>query len=95
MKVFVILIAFFFSSASIAQCVLPNQDGSLIFTADTVQSCSGYWLIPSSEYSAYLSVVEVSASDFSAAFMWGFGVVVLFSGLVYPVGLAKRLISKL
>ena len=95
MKVFVILIAFFFSSASIAQCVLPNQDGTLIFTPDTVQSCTGYWLIPSTEYSAYLSVVEVTAADFSSAFLWGFGVVVLFGGLVYPVGIAKRLISKL
>lgn len=95
MKVFVILIAFFFSSASIAQCVLPNQDGTLVFTPDTVQSCTGYWLIPSSEYSAYLSVVELDAADFTTAFLWGFGVVVMFSGLAYPVALAKRLIGKI
>lgn len=95
MKVLAALIAFLFSSNSIAQCVLPDQGGSLIFTADTVQSCTGYWLIPASEYSAYLSVVEVSAADFTTAFLWGFGVVIMFAGLAYPVAIAKRLIGKI
>jgi hypothetical protein len=95
MKLFAVLIALFFSGFSVAQCVAPNPDGSLLFTADTVQSCSGYWLIPASEYSAYLSVVEINAADYSTAFLWGFGVVIMFSGLAYPVAIAKRLIGKI
>ncbi len=82
------------SAASNAQCVLPGQDGTLIFTADTAANCAGYWLIPASEYSAYLSSVEITASEITEAFTWGFGTVVLLSGLAYQVSIALKIVRK-
>lgn len=84
-----------FSTFTNAQCALPQQDGTLIFTADTASTCAGYWLIPATEYSAYLSTVELTVSDFTEAFTWGFGTVILFSGLAYSVGVARELIRKI
>jgi hypothetical protein len=95
MKFFAVLALLLFSCFSSAQCVLPGENGSLIFTADTVALCNGYWLIPSSEYSAYLSVVELTASDYTEAFLWGFGVVITMAGLAYPVAIARGLVNKL
>lgn len=82
------------STASHAQCALPQQDGTLIFTADTAANCTGYWLVPASEYSAYLSSVEITASEVTEAFTWGFGTVVLLSGLAYQVSIALKLVRK-
>lgn len=94
MKVFAVLLLLL-SFPSFSQCVQPQQDGSLIFTADTAALCSGYWLIPASQYSAYLSAVEITVADVAAAFSWGMGVVVFFSFLAFKVRLGTTLIRKI
>lgn len=78
-----------------AQCAIPQQDGTLIFTADTADLCSGYWLISATEYSAYLSAVEITASEIAEAFTWGFGTMVFFAFLAFKVEIATRTIGKL
>ena len=94
MNRFAVLLFLCISTPSYAQCALPQQDGTLIFTADIAANCSGYWLIPASEYSAYLSSVEITASEVTEAFTWGFGTVVLLSGLAYQVSIALKLVRK-
>lgn len=89
------VLLFLLSFESVAQCAHPQQNGTLIFTSDTVSTCSGYWMVPAAEYSAYVSSGEITVTDVTASFLWGFGVVVTFSGLAFSVGLAKRLISKI
>lgn len=84
-----------FCPLSIAQCVIPGEGGTLIFTADSAALCSGYWLIPATEYSAYLSAVEITASELTEAFTWGFGTVVLLSGLAFKLGIALKLVRKI
>ena len=95
MKLFAILLLAFFSPELLAQCAYPQQDGSFIFTADTAADCTGYWLIAATEYSAYLSAVEISVSEITEAFIWGFGTVVFFSFLAFKVEIATRTIRKL
>ena len=95
MKLFAALLLLCISNASYAQCALPQQDGTLIFTADIAANCAGYWLIPASEYSAYLSSVEIKAAEIGEAFSWGFGTVVLFAGLAYSVSVARQVINKI
>jgi hypothetical protein len=92
MKLLAVLLAFV-TNAAFAQCVLPQQDGTLIFTADIAANCSGYWLIPATEYSAYLSSVEITVADTSAAFAWGFGTVVFFAAIAFKIGLARKLVG--
>lgn len=92
MKFFAVLLLVL-SNAAFAQCVHPQQDGTLIFTADTAANCSGYWLVPASEYSAYLSAVEITVADTSAAFAWGFGTVVFFAAIAFKIGLARKLVG--
>lgn len=92
---FAALLLLCISTASHAQCALPQQDGTLIFTADTAANCTGYWLIPASEYSAYLSSVEITVSDVAEAFTWGFGTVVTLSFLAYSVSVAQKTVRKL
>ena len=94
MNRFAALLLLCISTASNAQCALPQQDGTLIFTADIAANCAGYWLIPASEYSAYLSSVEITASEVAEAFTWGFGTVILLSGLAYQVSIALKLVRK-
>lgn len=95
MKYFVVLLIAFFSPELLAQCVIPQQDGTLIFTADTAELCTGYWLIAATEYSAYLSAVEITASEIAEAFSWGFGTMVFFAFLAFKVEIATRTIGKL
>jgi hypothetical protein len=95
MNRFAALLLLCISTASHAQCALPQQDGTLIFTADTAANCTGYWLIPASEYSAYLSSVEITASEVTEAFTWGFGTVILLSGLAFKVALGRNLVRKI
>lgn len=85
----------FFSPLLMAQCVIPGEGGTLIFTADTAALCTGYWLVPATEYSAYLSSVEITASELTEAFTWGFGTVILLSGLAFKMGLALKLVRKI
>ena len=84
----------FISPELIAQCVYPQPDGTLIFTADTALDCTGHWLIPATEYSAYLSSVEITATDVASSFTWGFGIVLFFAFLAYQVDISKKLINK-
>ena len=95
MNRFAALLLLCISTATHAQCALPQQDGTFIFTADTAANCTGYWLIPAAEYSAYLSSVEITASEVTEAFTWGFGVVVTFSGLAFSVGVGRKLVNKI
>ena len=95
MKYLAVLLIAFFSPELLAQCAIPHQDGTLVFTADTAELCTGYWLIASTEYSAYLSSVEITASEIAEAFTWGFGTVVFFSFLAFKVEIATRTIRKL
>jgi hypothetical protein len=94
MKVFAVLLCFF-TPFVWSQCVLLQQDGTLIFTADTSALCNGYWLIPATEYSAYLSSVEITVADTTSSFAWGFGVVVSLSGLAFGVSVARKVVNKL
>lgn len=92
MKFFAVLLCFLTPFVN-AQCVLPQHDGTLIFTADTSANCSGYWLIPASEYSAYLSSVEITVADVTTVFAWGFGTVVFFAAIAFKIGLARKLVG--
>lgn len=95
MKLFAILLIAFFSPELLAQCAFPQQDGTFIFTADTAADCTGYWLIAATEYSAYLSAVEISVADVTAAFTWGMGTVVFFSYLAFKVRLGTSIVRKI
>lgn len=90
---FLAVLLFVLSESVFAQCVLPQQDGTLIFTADTSAVCPGYWLVPASEYSAYLSSVEITVADTTSAFMWGFGTVIFFAAIAFKIGLARKLVG--
>lgn len=94
MKFFAVL-CLLLSPLSMAQCVIPGEGGTLIFTADTAALCSGYWLVPATEYSAYLSSVEITASELTEAFTWGFGTVILLSGLAFKLGVALQIVRKI
>ncbi len=95
MKVLAVLLIALFSPELLAQCAYPQQDGTFIFTADTAAACTGYWLVTASEYSAYLSAVEITVADVTAAFMWGFGAIVFFSFLAFKVEMATRTIRRM
>ena len=94
MKIFAVLL-FLLSSSVYAQCAHPQQDGTFIFTADTAADCTGYWFVTATEYNAYLSAVEITVADVTAAFTWGFGTVVFLSYLAFKVRLGTTLIRKL
>lgn len=94
MKIFAVLL-FLLSSSVYAQCAHPQQDGTFIFTADTAADCTGYWFVTATEYNAYLSAVEITVVDVTAAFTWGFGTVVFLSYLAFKVRLGTTLIRKL
>lgn len=94
MKFFAVLLLVI-SNAAFAQCVHPQQDGTLIFTGDTAANCSGFWFIPATEYAAYLSSVQITVADVTSAFTWGFGTVILLSGLAFKVGVARNLVRKI
>lgn len=95
MKLLAALLLLCISNTAYSQCALVQQDGTFIFTADTAATCNGYWLVPASEYNAYLSSVEITASEVTEAFLWGFGTVVMLSGLAFKVGLARNLVRKI
>lgn len=95
MKYFAVLLISFLSPELLAQCAQPQLDGTLIFTADTAANCTGYWLIAATEYSAYLSAVEITATDIAAAFSWGFGTMVFFSFLAFKVQIGTALVRKI
>lgn len=82
------------SPAAFAECVLAGQDGALIWTADTVETCNGYWLMPATDYAAYVSALQITSTDLAAAFGWGFGAVILFGGISFHVGVARKLVDK-
>lgn len=93
MKILAVLLCLL-SPTAFAECVLPAQDGVLIWTADTVETCSGYWMIPASEYASYVSAIQIKPSDLAVAFGWGFGTVFLFGAISFHVGAARKLINK-
>lgn len=93
-KVFAALLLLLSSSVA-AQCVHPQQDGTFIFTADTAADCSGYWLVTATEYNAYLTAVEITVADVTAAFMWGFGTIVFLSFLAFKVHLGTSIVRKI
>lgn len=95
MKKFAALLLLLLSCKASAQCAHPQQDGTFIFTADTAADCTGYWLIAATEYSAYLSAVEINASEVAEAFAWGLGVVVFFGYLGFKVQLGTSLVRKI
>lgn len=94
MKIFVVLLLLFVSSVH-AQCSHPQQDGTFIFTADTAADCTGYWFVTATEYNAYLSAVEITVADVTAAFTWGFGAVVFLSFIAFKVRVGTTMIRKL
>lgn len=95
MKVLAVLLILLFSPKLFAQCAIPQQDGTLIFTTDTAKDCTAHWLLPSADYAAYLSAVEITAVDITTAFSWGFGTVVFFSFLAYKVRIGTTLVRKI
>jgi hypothetical protein len=95
MKFFAVLLALLLSFKASAQCAYPQLDGTLIFTADTAATCNGLWLISATEYSAYLSAIEITASEVTEAFMWGFGTVVVLAFLSFKVGIATKIVRRI
>lgn len=93
MKFFAFLLCLL-SPTAFAECVLPAQEGALIWTADTLETCNGYWMIPATDYASYVSSLQITPQDLMAAFSWGFGTVILFGGLSYKVGIALKIIRK-
>ena len=95
MKVLAALLLLLVSYKASAQCAYPQQDGTFIFTADTAANCTGQWLITATEYSAYLSSVEITVADVAAAFSWGFGTMVFFAFLAFKVRLGTTIVRKI
>lgn len=92
---FAIMFAALFSPQLLAQCAIPQPDGTLIFTTDTANDCTAYWLLPSADYAAYLTAVEITALDITTAFTWGFGTIVFFSFLAFKVQIGTALVRKI
>lgn len=95
MKILAVLLLALISPELLAQCAYPQQDGTFIFTADTAADCTGYWFVTATEYSAYLSAVEITVADVTAAFTWGFGTVVVLAFLSFKVGIATKLVRRM
>lgn len=95
MKLFAFLLLLLISPDLLAQCAHPQQDGTFIFTADTAADCTGYWFVTATEYNAYLSAVEITVADITAAFTWGMGTVVFFSFLAFKVRMGTSLVRKI
>lgn len=76
-----------------AQCV-QLQDGYLVSSMETLDTCTGYWL-SSAHDTRNLSLVDLTASDVAAAFMFGASSVLVFWFAGYGVKLARVLISKI
>lgn len=75
-------------------CVALDPEGFIYATTTPVAECESYILISPTEYHMATQVFEVSPSDISYVFSWGFGAVVLFGlGTPYAVKIARRLIA--
>ncbi len=77
-----------------AQCAVPQQDGSLTLTTETIDTCSGLWLTPASQVRNY-QAVEVTPEGFLQAFTFGITLYLTFWYGPYLVSLARQLINKL
>lgn len=93
MKFLAVLLTLF-STSAFAQCAQANQDGTLFWTSDTLETCNGYWLIPATDYASFVSAVQITPSDLATAFTWGFSTVVVLGALSWKVGVALQLIRK-
>lgn len=77
------------------QCIYLNTDGTLTPTAQTLEECTGYVLVPSHEASSYVNSVQITALDIGESFTWGFGLIIFFGFLSYKVRIARMVINKL
>ncbi len=71
----------FVSSFVNAQCAEPQQDGTLILTSETIDTCSGLWLTPAADIRNF-QTVEVTPENFALAF--GFGVTAVLTFWFFP-----------
>jgi hypothetical protein len=64
------LFAFFATQCHAAQCVSLNGDGTLTATADPVESCAGFLLATSTEFTGMQSVVVPLSLEDAGAIGW-------------------------
>lgn len=73
-------------------CVAP-ANGYLKIVPVAVEQCQAYVLVTQSEYSDWMTTLELSPSTISSAFGFGLSAVLITGYLSsYGVGLAKKLI---
>lgn len=77
------------------QCIYLNADGTLTPTTETLEACSGYVLVPSSDAASYVNSIQITALEIGESFTWGFGLIIFFGFLSYKVRIARMVINKL
>lgn len=77
-----------------AQCAQPQQDGSLILTTETVDTCSGLWLTPAADIRNF-QTVEVTPENFALAFGFGVTAVLTFWFLPFVGSVVGNIIRKM
>lgn len=77
------------------QCIYLNTDGTILPTTQTLEECTGYVLVPSSDADAYIKSIQITALDVGESFTWGFGLIIFFGFLSYKVKVARMVINKL
>lgn len=63
--------------------------------SDSVESCTGYILVTSDEYSSYFETFNVSSAEIATAITFGFSIVVTAYFSAYPIGIVKKMLNKL
>lgn len=76
-----------------AQCFDLVGD-TLQLSAQTVENCTGFVLVNSTEYVSFYNSVGLNPQDVAAAFAWGFGAVFTTWAAQYPIKVAKQVIHK-
>jgi len=94
MKIFAFLLLLLIPAFVHAQCAQPQQDGTLILTSETIDTCSGLWLTPAADIRNF-QTVEVTAENFALAFGFGVSAVLTFWFLPYVGTVAGNVIRKM
>jgi hypothetical protein len=77
------------------QCIYLNADGTLMATTESLQQCTGYVLVPSTDANAYIQSIQITATDVLSSFTWGFSLVITLGYISYKVKLSRQIINKL
>ena len=74
-------------------CVHLNEDGNLVPSTDTVDTCGDYVLIAASDMASYLDIVQITSGQCLAAYTFGLSVMIGPSLLIYCARLVHKSIQ--